>query len=86
MATKLTKPVSRETKMTDEFNVTGPVIATMSIHGVELRRKGTSRKLFVTWEKIGQVAQIPGKAPAKYMANPMGWLVEKKLEEKEKDA
>tara|TARA_Y100000034_G_scaffold80510_1_gene96618 strand:- start:9587 stop:9829 length:243 start_codon:yes stop_codon:yes gene_type:complete len=78
MTTELTKPVSRETKMTDDFNVTGPVIATMSVHGIELRRKGTSRKLHISWSKIGKLAEIPGNAPAKYLSNPMGWLVEKK--------
>jgi len=80
MATELTKPVKREVLLSDEFNVSGPVIVTMSIHGIEFRKKGTSRRLHVAWEKIGKQANIPGNAPAKYMANPMGWLVEKKLD------
>lgn len=78
MATELTKPVSREINITDNFNVSGEVIVTMTIHGIELRRKRTARKLFISWNKLGKMAEIPCNAPAKYISNPLGWLVEKK--------
>lgn len=89
MATKLTKPVVREVLLRVEgnnvFNVCvedgtvtpeGPVLVTMSTEGLELRRKGTGRKLFVPWGQLGRAFEVPGDAPAKYCLNPLGWLVE----------
>ena len=77
MATKLVKPVSRELKLTDDFGHDDDVIATMKVAGIELRRKGTSRTLFIPWSKIGHVAELPGCIPARHVANPLGWLVQK---------
>ncbi len=76
MATKLVKPVSRELELTDDYNNTDDVIATMKVSGIELRRKGTSRTLFFPWSKIGHVAELPGHMPARHVANPLGWLVQ----------
>jgi len=79
MATKLTKPIIREVMMKDEQNQEGPVVVTISQDGVELRRKGTKRKLNVTWNELAQKAELPGDAPAKFLSNSLGWLVEKDL-------
>ena len=76
MATKLTKPVVREVTMKNEANQEGPVVVTVSQSGVELRRKGTKRKLRVTWAELAQKAELSGEAPAKFLANHLGWLVE----------
>jgi|SaaInlV_165m_DNA_1040744.scaffolds.fasta_scaffold267913_1 hypothetical protein len=77
MATKLVKPVSRELEVTDDFDNSDDVIVTMKVSGIEMRRKGTSRTLFIPWSKIGHVADLPGAAPARHVANPLGWLVQK---------
>lgn len=77
MATKLVKPVSRELKLTDDFENADDVIATMKVSGIELRRKGTSRTLFIPWSKIGHAAELPGSMPARHVANPIGWLVQR---------
>lgn len=74
MVTKLVKPVSRELELTDDFENTDCVIATMKVSGIELRRKGTSRTLFIPWSKIGHVAELPGHMPARHANNPLGWL------------
>lgn len=76
MATKLTKPVVREVTMKDEVNQEGPVVVTVTQSGVVLRRKGTKRKLHVTWAELAQKAELPGVAPAKFMNNHLGWLIE----------
>ena len=77
MATKLVKPVSRELQLTDDFDNSDDVVVTMKMSGVELRRKGTSRTLFVPWSKIGHAAELPGSIPARHCDNPMGWLVQR---------
>ena len=77
MATKLTKPVVREVTMKDEVDQEGPVVVTVTTSGVELRRKGTKRKLRVTWAELAQKANLPGEAPAKFVGNHLGWLVER---------
>ena len=74
MATKLVKPLSRELQLTDDFGNSDDVIVTIKVTGIELRRKGTSRTLFISWSKIGHVAELPGHIPARYCANPLGWL------------
>ncbi len=76
MATEFSKPVSRELKLQDIYEHTGDVIVTMASYGIEFRKKGTSRKLVVMWSDIASKAKIPAKAPAKYLNNPLGWLVE----------
>ena len=77
MATKLTKPVSREVELSDDFDNKDNVVVTLKTTGIELRRKGTSRTLFVPWSKIGHAAVLPGAAPARHASNPLGWLVQK---------
>ena len=77
MATKLVKPVSRELEVTDDFENSDDVIVTMKVTGIEMRRKGTSQTLFIPWSKIGHAADLPGVAPSRHVANPLGWLVQK---------
>lgn len=76
MATKLTKPLSRELVLKDEFGHEGPVVVTLSQHGLELRKKGTSRKLNISFAAMNRAAELPGNAPAKFFGNPLSWLVE----------
>jgi len=86
MATKLTKPVVREVqlKAVDELvdppvESEGPVVVTMTTDGLELRKKGSGRKVSVSWERIGKAIWLPEDAPdapAKYTNNQLGWLVE----------
>lgn len=74
MATKLTKAVVREIEMTDINGVTGPVVASFGPSGIEFRGKGKQRKVFVPYKSMTPV--LPANAPAKFTANPWGWLVE----------
>ena len=84
MATKLTKPVVREVQVRAEDPATdevkeGPVVVTMSANGLELRKKGAGRKVFLSWERIGKAIWLPEdapEAPAKYINNHLGWLLE----------
>lgn len=76
MTTEYTKPVAREMKIKDSFGHEGDVIVTINNWGIEFRKKGTSRKLSVTWDKIAKASSIPPNAPSKYFGNQMGWLVE----------
>jgi len=76
MTTEFTKSISREMKLKDEFGREGEVIVTMHSWGMEFRKKGTSRKLNVTWDKIAKQIQIPAHAPSKFVQNPFGWVVD----------
>lgn len=76
MATKLIKPVSREVEIQDVYGIKGLAIVTIFHDRVEIRRKGTSRTLSVEWKNLGKVLKIPHNAPAKHVANPLGWIVE----------
>ena len=80
MATKLVKPVSRELSITDEFGNSGDVIATMKESGMELRMKGTKRRLFILWKDLGKSIDrehLPGNMPSRHVSNPLGWLTQK---------
>ena len=80
MATKLVKPVSRELSITDQCGNTGDVIATIKVSGIELRMKGTKRRLFIPWKDLDRSVSrehLPGNMPARHMANPLGWLTQK---------
>jgi len=81
MATKLSKPVVREIEITDAHGVTGPVVLTVTDKGLEFRGKGKQRKLFVSYKELKPV--LPPNAPAKYTANPFGWLVEGATDKKD---
>lgn len=76
MATKLVKPVVRETELKDLNNVTGPVVITVDNRGVTFRSKGKKRSLFRSWEDIAKSTILPSTAPARFIQNPLGWLVE----------
>lgn len=77
MASKLTKPVTREVPVGDGF-----VNVTLSETGVTLQGKGTSRKLFLEYTKIAEASQTDG-VPTKFAANPVGWLTESSSKKKE---
>lgn len=77
MATKLTKPVSREVEITDVIGNVGPVIATMTARGITLRGKGTKRQFSIPWEALRGVIQAPVAMPARFSANVLGWLIER---------
>lgn len=76
MATKLEKPVSRELMVKDEFGNESELIITMMVSGLELRRKGTSRKLHVEWTSLNKVLKLPPNAPSRHVSNPLGWLTQ----------
>lgn len=78
MASKLTKPVTREVAVTDSNGVEGAVNATFTADGVTLQGKGTSRKLHITWEALAAASPAPPSIPAKFSANHLGWLVDRK--------
>ena len=83
MATKLSKPVVREVEISDAVGVTGPVVLTINEKGIEFRGKGKQRKLFIAYKDMKPV--LPPNAPAKYTANPFGWLVEGANDKKDDD-
>lgn len=74
MATKLTKEVQRELKMHDANGNSGPVIVTLTERGIRFRGKGTQRECFVPFREMKLT--LPEKAPAKWMGNPFGYLIE----------
>lgn len=76
MATKLEKPVSREILIKDEFGNEDTVVVTITVSGVEIRKKGTSRKLTTSWTSLNKVFKLPPNAPAKFVSNPLGWLTQ----------
>ncbi len=77
MATKLTKPLSREIQIEDKFGKIGGVVITITSHGIEFRRKGSQkRKLFVEWKGMEKVLGMNPEMPAKYSSNMFGWLIE----------
>jgi len=51
-----------------------PCIIEIRNDGIRVRRKGTRRSLDIAWEKIGKVAPLPDKAPAKCLADPLGYV------------
>jgi len=77
MTTPFTKPVSRELELADIFAHKGQVIVTLNSWGIELRKKNTSRKIHYTWERLASIKSVlPPNAPAKFVDNPIGWLVQ----------
>ena len=75
MATKLTKTVTREIKVKDANGIEGDVCVTISASGITFH-KGRRKLSLIPWEKVAKLTDIPMNAPAKYMANHIGWLVE----------
>jgi len=87
MATKLSKPVTREASMKDLNGASGDVLVTLVPYGVTLRGKGTRRELTLTWEQLQRAAMAaPSPAmPAKFISNPLGWLIETQQDDKPAD-
>lgn len=80
MATKLTKPVTRETEITDIHNNKGDVLVTLESKGLRIRGKGTKREFFILYENMRSVVTPPANMPAKYTGNVFGWLIETQLD------
>lgn len=75
MATKLTKPVTRVVTVKDSLGIPGDVSVTICEEGVTFSKK--KRKLLsVFWADIGRIATVPDNAPANFINNPIGWLIE----------
>lgn len=77
MATILSNRVVRVVRMADEFGCEGDVAVTLKGSGIELRGKGTNRRLSLTWRQLAAAADYPPAAPSRFLANPLGWLVER---------
>ena len=75
MATKLNKPVTRVVDITDVYNHTGEVAVTMTGTGIVFS-KGRRKFGVIPWASIAKLSALPGNFPAKFMGNPMGWLIE----------
>lgn len=76
MATKLSKPVTRELDLKSGDKV-GVVAVTVTEEGVEVRKKGsTKKKVFLTWEQVVQTADLPDDAPNKYQNDKPGYLID----------
>lgn len=76
MASKLTKPVTREVPLGEGF-----VNVTIDESGVTLQGKGTSRKLTLDYATIAGTAKADG-VPSKFADNPVGWLTESSSKKK----
>ena len=74
MATKLTKPVEREITLSDVYGHKGPVIVTLTATGLEFRGKGKQRKVSMPFSAMKP--NLPANAPASFMSNAFGWLIE----------
>jgi hypothetical protein len=68
MATELIEPLVREIRV---YGIEAPVIATIRPDGVELRIKGKSRGVFITWVDVVRSASTPGNSPSYLMGRPM---------------
>jgi len=75
MATKLNKPVTRAVDITDIYNNTGEVDVTITGTGIVFS-KGRRKFGVIPWASIAKLSTLPGNFPAKFMGNPMGWLIE----------
>lgn len=75
MATKLSKPVSRVVHLKDANGTEGEVTVTMTGTGLTFH-KGRRKFSVVPWASIGKLVMMPGNMPAKFVGNPLGWLVE----------
>ncbi len=72
MATELSKPVKRE------IEIDGARIeVTVRGSGIVLRRVGTARRLFTSFERVAKGAELPPNMPARHVAAPIRWLLEK---------
>jgi hypothetical protein len=75
MATKLTKPVVRETEVEDINGCKGDVCVTVSASGIAFH-KGKRKLPVIPWSEITKLATLPPNIPAKFSGNKIGWLVE----------
>ena len=75
MATKLSKPVSRAVTLKDNNGVEGEVTVTLSTSGISFH-KGRRKFPVIPWTAVGKLNMPPGHFPARFMGNPLGWLVE----------
>ena len=75
MATKLSKPVTRVVTMKDANGIEGDVSVTMTGSGLVFH-KGRRKFSAVPWSAITKQILMTGNMPAKFVGNPLGWLVE----------
>jgi hypothetical protein len=75
MATKLTKPVVRETVLEDINGCKGDVCVTITASGIAFH-KGKRKLPVIPWSEITKLATLPPNIPAKFSGNKIGWLVE----------
>ena len=75
MATKLSKPVTRVVTLKDTNGTEGEVAVTMTGSGLVFH-KGRRKFPVIPWAAIGKLAPMAGNMPAKFVGNPLGWLVE----------
>lgn len=85
MATKLTKPVTRELELEDINGCKGDVCVTISDKGVSFH-KGKRKLPNIPWDEIVKLATMPPNIPAKHTGNKIGWLVELSTGKEEKPA
>ena len=82
MATKLTKPVSREVQISDSSGNKGDALVTMTPEGIEIRGKGTKRVLKANWAQLEKAVEVHSGVPAKFGGNPFDWLIETQTQAK----
>jgi hypothetical protein len=70
MASKMTKPVTREVSVGNGF-----VNVTIDTSGITLQGKGTSRKLALGYADVARLADGSG-VPSKFADDRLGWLTE----------
>lgn len=75
MATKLSKPVTRVVNLKDANGTEGEVAVTMTGSGLVFH-KGRRKFSVVPWSAIAKQITMTGAMPAKFVGNPLGWLVE----------
>ena len=75
MATKLSKPVTRVVTLKDANGTEGEVAVTITGSGIVFS-KGRRKFSTVPWDAIGKLTTMPPNAPAKFVGNHLGWLVE----------
>ncbi len=85
MATKLTKPVTRELELEDINGCKGDVCVTITDKGVSFH-KGKRKLPPIPWDEITKLCTMPPNIPAKHSGNKIGWLVELSAGKEEKPA
>ena len=75
MTVELKRPLRRQVRVQDERMHAGAVNVEIRGTGILLQGPGTRRKLFVPWNKLARAAELPGHMPARFVRDPLGWLI-----------